>query len=103
MRRKQFTIIMFGNRFGDYLSETMEGYYTKWLLKYNYYKGHIGHYQLKDVRVKKISLNASEISIKDIKRTINYYNQIHKANNDLPYWLKQLINEKNLNIKELLN
>lgn len=101
MKRKQFTIITYGNRFGDYLSDTMDGFYTKWLLNYSYdefYK----HYKLTNVKVKKISLSPSEITKRDIKRTIDYYNDVHKMGNDIPFWLEQLIDKKDLDIKELL-
>ena len=101
MKRKQFTIVAYGNRFGDYLSETMQGYYTRWTIKYNYNQEY-KHYKLKDVKVKNISLSPSEITERDIKRTIDYYNKIHLAGNDLPYWLEVLIKKKDLDIKELI-
>ena len=101
MKRKQFTIVAYGNRFGDYLSKTMQGYYTRWTIKYNYNQEY-KHYKLKDVKVKNISLSPSEITERDIKRTIDYYNKIHLAGNDLPYWLEVLIKKKDLDIKELI-
>jgi len=97
MKRKQFTIVMYGNRFGDYLSNTMDGFYTRWTIKYNYNQEY-KHYKLKDVKVKNISLSPSEITERDIKRTIDYYNKIYLAGNDLPYWLEQLIKKKDLDI-----
>ena len=89
-KQKQFTIIMKGNRFGDYLSETMDGYYTKWQVKYRYYSDY-NEYHLKEVKVKGISLSESEITDQLIERTEEWYQEVHHAGiGGTPIWLREL-------------
>jgi len=86
---KQFTIVMPGNRFGDYLSETMDGYYTKWEVRY-LVKGKY-EYHLKNVKVKGISLSEEDIDMKLINRTFDWYAEVHQAEKGgYPTWIKDL-------------
>lgn len=88
---KQYTIVMYGNRFGDYLSETMDGYYTKWELKFR--KRSKYDYGLLDAQVKEVSLSENEISDRLIKRTKEFYDDVHQVG-EYPYWLKLIIKEE---------
>ncbi len=97
MQYKQYTIVIPGNRFGEFLSETMEGYYTKWRVKYriNKYNGR-EYMTLVDVKAKEISLSPSEISKRTIERTMDFYDdtQIPDPARAYPAWLEELKNQK---------
>ena len=85
-KEKQFTIIMKGNRFGDYLSETTEGY-TKWRVKYKYYNK-TNEYHLKDCKVIECNVREREITDQLIKRTKEWYQAIYM--DCCPVWLEEL-------------
>jgi len=86
-----YTIVIPGNRFGDYLSETMEGYYTKWQVKVlTQGSGNLKSKRITKVQVKEISLADYEIDKRTINRTKEFYDQYHKAKGDYPSWLEDL-------------
>ena len=85
-KQKQFTIIMKGNRFGDYLSNTMDGYYTKWQVKYNYYPEY-NEYKMVDCKLIENNIRKKEITDQLIQRTADWYNAIYM---DCPEWVYQL-------------
>lgn len=94
MKRKQFTIIMRGNRFGEYLTNGLsdDGFYTKWRVKYHYYPEY-EEYKEMEVKSLEASMTSSDISEKLLERTKDWYDAIHMANGDYPYWLEQLEKE----------
>ena len=98
-----YTIVIPGNQFGDYLSETMggatgagvwrygKGYYTKWQVKVlTQGTGNLEAKRITKVRVKEISLSDYEIDKRTINRTKEFYDQYHKAKGDYPSWLEDL-------------
>lgn len=91
IKRKQFTIIARGNRCGEYYVNGLneEGMYSKWCVTYRYYPKWDDY---KQINVENIDYNLRprEISTKTIKRTKEFYDTIHQAKGEYPYWLDQL-------------
>ena len=86
-----YTIVIPGNRFGDYLSETMDGYYTKWQVKVlTQGSGNLESKRITKVQAKEISLADYEIDKRTINRTKEFYDQYHKAKGDYPSWVEDL-------------
>lgn len=93
MKRKQYTIIMPGNRFGEYLSDTMEGYYTRWTVIFDCDPDY-EEYEIFDVKVRDINLSKDEMKMRDINRTFDYFAEVHDAERSgYPCWLTELRNE----------
>jgi len=89
-----YTIVMPGNRFGDYLSDTIDrNYYTKWQVRVlTQGRGNLEAKRLSDVTVKAANLSANEIISRTIDRTKEFYDDYFDAQ-EYPGWLNDL--EKN--------
>ena len=94
MKKKQFTIVVQGNRFGDYYVNGLneEGMFSKWKIEYNYYPKYEEYKQV-NVEIVDYNLRPYEISKRTLERTKEFYDTIHFANEDYPYWLRELEKE----------
>jgi len=93
-KRKQFTIVVQGNRFGEYYVDGLneEGMFSKWRITYRYYPE---WNEYKQIGVENINYNLRprEISTRTIERTKEYFDTIHSSHEDYPYWLRELEKE----------
>jgi hypothetical protein len=94
MKKKQFTIIVNGNRFGEYYVNGLneEGYFSKWRITYNYYPEY-EEYKLFNVENIDYNLRPYEIKKQTISRTKEWYDKIKFAKGDYPYWFEELEKE----------
>ena len=91
---KQYTIIIWGNRFGKYYSETLTGYWTKWVLKYKTHGNRkYTDYELIDAYDKEINVAENQINSQLIERTKEYYDEVHNADGEYPRLLRELEEE----------
>lgn len=93
-KRKQFTIVAPGNRFGEYLTDGMsgDGWYTKWQITVRVRREIDGFTiaKISDVKAKEISLRKQDIKQQTIQRTKEWYD-FQYGEGEYPYWLKELI------------
>jgi len=90
MKRKQFTIISRGNRFGQYYVNGLndKGTFSKWKLEYKYYPEY-NEYKLINVENVTYNLRSYDLSDKVIKRSKYYYKNIDNPL-QIPEWLEEL-------------
>lgn len=95
----QYTIVIPGNRFGCYLSETLSRkYYTKWQIRIlSQGSGNLKSEKISKVRVKAANLSDDEIKDATIRRTREFYDDYLRADGDYPTWLKDLSRARKLN------
>lgn len=87
--KKQFTIITNGGVLGNYFVDCVDGYYSKWLLKYKHYRKY-NDYLEQSVENKDTNLTIEDITKRDIERTKRWYDEVHRARGDYPLWLEDL-------------